>query len=568
MLTSDPTATATWWSETHGDDDRKLLVAYFSMEFGLEARLPIYSGGLGVLAGDHLKAAAELGIPLVGVGLLYRGGYFTQSLDAEGRQAETYVALDPEALGLTREPVSVEVELAGTAVTAAVWRYDVGKGPETTLPLYLLDVDLLTDALYSGDREHRIRQELLLGVGGVRALAALGIEPTVFHVNEGHSAFLAIERARALVEQGADTEHALDLVRASTVFTTHTPVPAGNEVFGDELVVNYVGDLAARAGLSSDELLRLGRSEGTDGFGLTPLALRLSAFRNGVSELHGEVARGMWASLWPDGEPAIGHVTNGVHLGTWLAPELEELLRSAGVRPEAPPDDGGWEAVLDLDDDSLWRVHRVLQERLDALTGFEAGRLTIGFARRFATYKRAGLVFSDLERLLALPVQIVVAGKAHPQDADGKDVMQRIVELSRDPEVACRVVFLPDYDLDLARAIIPGCDVWLNTPRRPHEASGTSGMKAAVNGVLNLSVLDGWWAESYDPSVGWALDGISDEADAEQLYRVLEEQVIPAYASRDLWLAMMKSSIARLAPRFSMQRAVIEYTERYYLPAA
>jgi len=563
MQTTDTrTDLGTWWSRQHGDDGGDLLVAYFSMEFGLEARLPIYSGGLGVLAGDHLKAAAELGIPLVGVGLFYRGGYFTQGLSPDGRQTETYEALDPEALGLVREPVSVEVELAGETVTAAVWRHDVG-----SVPLYLLDVDLLTDALYSGDREHRIRQELLLGVGGVRALAALGVEASVFHVNEGHSAFLAIERARALVEAGASTDDALEQIRRSTIFTTHTPVPAGNEVFGNELVLRYVGDLATSAGLSKEALLALGRAPGSDGFGLTPLALRLSAAANGVSELHGEVAREMWAALWPHDDPQIGFVTNGVHLGTWLAPELDELLRSAGVRPDAPPREANWEAALELDRSALWEVHAARKERLMQMTGLDSTRLTIGFARRFATYKRAGLVFSDLERLLALPVQIVVAGKAHPQDVAGKDVMQRIVELAREPGLAGRVVFLEDYDIDLARAIIPGCDVWLNTPRRPHEASGTSGMKAAVNGVLNLSVLDGWWAEAYDPAFGWALDGVSDDADAAQLYRVLEEQVLPAYADREAWLELMKSSIALLAPRFSMQRAVIEYTERFYLPA-
>jgi starch phosphorylase len=539
------------------------------MEFAVDAGLPIYSGGLGVLAGDHLKAAADLGLPLVGVGLFYRGGYFEQGLSPEGRQTEDYQAVDPESAGLKREPVSVQVDLAGEAVTAAVWRYDVvGAASGHTVPLYLLDVDLLTDALYSGDREHRIRQELLLGVGGVRALAALGIEATVFHVNEGHSAFLTIERARQLVEAGAEPDRALEQVRCSTIFTTHTPVPAGNEVFGDELVLRYVGDLAAGAGLAPGDLLSLGRADGTDGFGLTPLALRLSAAANGVSELHGEVAREMWAPLWPDAEPRIGHVTNGVHLGTWLAPELDELVRSAGVRPEAPPAEGGWESVEELDPDELWRVHTTLKERLSAAAAFDPDRLTIGFARRFATYKRAGLVYSDLDRLLALPLQIVVAGKAHPQDAGGKDVMQRIVELSRDPAVAGRVVFLEDYDLALAQTIIPGCDVWLNTPRRPHEASGTSGMKAAVNGVLNLSVLDGWWAEAYDPALGWALEGATDEADAEQLYGVLESQVVPTFAARAEWVRMMQSSIARLAPRFSMQRAVIEYAEGYYLPSA
>jgi starch phosphorylase len=538
------------------------------MEFAVDAGLPIYSGGLGVLAGDHLKAAADLGVPLVGVGLFYRGGYFTQGLSKEGRQTEEYHGVDPEAAGLVREPVSVDVELAGETVTAAVWRYDVLSAVGHTVPLYLLDVDMLTDALYSGDREHRIRQELLLGVGGVRALSALGLKPTVFHVNEGHSAFLTIERARELVEeQGEEPGRALEIVRRSTVFTTHTPVPAGNEVFGDDLVLRYVGDLAAHAGLEKDDLLALGRAEGVNGFGLTPLALRLSAAANGVSELHGEVAREMWAPLWPGEEPRIGHVTNGVHLGTWLAPELEQLLRTVGVRPEAPPDEGNWDATYELESGALWGVHATLKQRLAGLTGFDSERLTIGFARRFATYKRAGLVFSDLERLLQLPVQIVVAGKAHPQDVEGKDVMQRIVELSRNPAVAGRVVFLENYDLDLARAIIPGCDIWLNTPRRPHEASGTSGMKAAVNGVPNLSVLDGWWAEAYNPEVGWALDGTTDDADAEQLYRVLEEQVVPRFESHEDWVEMMKHSIAQLAPRFSMERAVIEYVEQYYLPA-
>jgi starch phosphorylase len=553
-------AASAWWPQAHGDED--LLVAYFSMEFGVDARLPIYSGGLGVLAGDHLKAAAELGVPLVGVGLFYRGGYFTQGLSDEGRQTETYATLDPETLGLVREPVNVEVELAGETVSAAVWRLDIG-----SVPLYLLDVDYLTDALYSGDREHRIQQELLLGVGGVRALNALGLQPTVYHVNEGHSAFLAIERARELVARGMSTDDALDLIKRTTVFTTHTPVPAGNEVFADDLVTRYVNKLATDAGITTDALLALGHSEGTGGFGLTPLALRLSSHANGVSKLHGEVAREMWAPLWPGATPPIESITNGVHLGTWLAPELAGLLLQAGVRPSSPPAWGNWEAAESLDLDALERVHEVRKRQVADIARIDPSLLTIGFARRFATYKRAGLVFSELERLLALPVQIVVAGKAHPADAPGKDVMQQIVELSHDPSVAGRVVFLPDYNIELAQRIIPGCDVWLNTPRRPYEASGTSGMKAAVNGVLNFSVLDGWWAEAYDPAFGWAIEGASDDEDREQLYRVLEEQIVPCFADRARWLEMMRASIARLSPVFSMQRAVIEYTERYYIPA-
>ncbi|MBA2297219.1 MAG: alpha-glucan family phosphorylase, partial [Actinobacteria bacterium] len=473
-----PNATAdaiSWWDRAR-ERHENLRVAYFSMEFGLHERLPIYSGGLGMLAGDHLKAAAELGIPLVGVGLLYRGGYFRQGVDTAGRQTEDYQPVDPEAAGLVREPISVEVVVGGTTIEAAVWRKDVD-----SVSLYLLEVEWLTDALYGGDREHRIRQEFLLGVGGVRALAALGIEPTVFHLNEGHSAFLQIERLRRLVADGMDTGAALDRVRRSSVFTTHTPVPAGNEVFDEDLVVRYVGPLAAEAGLGERELLALGRAADDErGFGLTPLALRLSSSANGVSGLHGEIAREMWEWLWPGQETPIGHVTNGVHLGTWLDPALAELLRSAGVRPEAPPGEANWEAAREADPEALWRVHAAAKARLAERADIDRDLLTIGFARRFATYKRAGLVFSDLERLLALPVQVVVAGKAHPADAPGKDVMQEIVELARDRRTQGRVVFLENYDMGLARLLVRGCDVWLNTPRRPLEASGTSGMKAAV----------------------------------------------------------------------------------------
>jgi alpha-glucan phosphorylases len=330
-------STGTWWStEGHGDDD--LLVAYFSMEFAVSADLPIYSGGLGVLAGDHLKAASDLGVPLVGVGLFYRGGYFTQGLGADGRQTERYEVLDPEVLGLVREPVTVDVDLAGETVSAAVWRHDVG-----SVPLYLLDVDLVTDALYAGDREHRIKQELLLGVGGVRALHALGLEPTVYHVNEGHSAFLTIERARTLVQEGLSTDDALEQVRRTTVFTTHTPVPRGTRS-STRSSCSATSAGSRGGGHPADRLLALGHSDEGDGFGLTPLALRLSAHANGVSELHGQVARDMWASLWPDDEPRIDHITNGVHLGTWLAPELEQLLVETGVRPNAPPAWGNWEA--------------------------------------------------------------------------------------------------------------------------------------------------------------------------------------------------------------------------------
>jgi starch phosphorylase len=547
-----------WWQRNYGD--RNVRIAYFSMEFGLEESLPIYSGGLGVLAGDHLKAAAELGVPLVGVGLLYRGGYFRQGVDAAGRQTETYEAVDPEAVGLVREDVTVELDLAGEHVSVDVWRKDVG-----SVPLYLLEVSWLTDALYSGDREHRIRQELVLGVGGVRALAALGIDANVFHMNEGHSAFLVVERVRALVDSGISTDEALRRVKESSVFTTHTPVPAGNEIFGTELVTRYVGSLARAAGIENAELLRLGDFGDHDAFGLTPFALRTSAYANGVSALHGEVAREMWSSL-AHVDTEIGHVTNGVHLGTWISDQLRSLLAQTSVQVTADPERAGWENANLLDQGRLWSVHAQAKHRLAELTHLDPERLTIGFARRFATYKRAALVFTDIDRLLAMPLQVVVAGKAHPQDEGGKDVMQHIVELARaHPD---RIVFLEDYDIGLAQMIIPGCDIWLNNPTRPLEASGTSGMKAAVNGVPNLSVLDGWWPEGYDAEVGWAIDGVSDEADLEQLYRLLEESVVPAWQDRDRWTRIMTTSIARLAPQFSMQRAVIEYVERYYVPAS
>jgi starch phosphorylase len=567
VTTTDATAgTARWWQRHHGHE-RGLCVAYFSMEFGVDEALPVYSGGLGILAGDHLKAAGELGIPLIGVGLLYRGGYFRQGLDAEGRQTAEYQPVDHERAGLVREPIDVELELGEEAVRAALWRKDVGP-----VPLYLLEVEWLTDALYGGDREHRIRQELLLGVGGVRALAALGVEPTVFHMNEGHSAFLAVERTRALVEEeGWERNAAIEHVRATTVFTTHTPVPAGNEVFAPALVERYVGALARRAGLSDAELLALGRFDSDAEFGLTPFALRLSARANGVSALHASVARGTWAPVWPgrsEEDVPIGHVTNGVHAATWVDPALARLLRRVGIRLDVAPDEQPWERVHELDGGELWAAHEACRSRVAEMAGLDPGRLTIGFARRFATYKRAGLVFSQLDRLLALPVQVVVAGKAHPADEPGKDVMQAIVRLARNPAHEGRIVFLENYDMGLALRLIPGCDVWLNTPRRPLEASGTSGMKAALNGVLNLSVLDGWWAEAFTPEIGWAIDGASDEEDAEQLYRLLAGVVVPAFfGERERWVEMMRASIARTGARFSMHRAVIQYAEAYYVPA-
>ena len=578
--------TGSWWERTHGDPG--FLVAYFSPEFGLSETLPIYSGGLGVLAGDHLRSASDLGIPLVGVGLFYRRGYFEQALEHD-RQAARYPALDPERLGLALEPVGVEVELAGEPVGARVWRADVG-----SVRLYLLESEV-TDVLYGGDREHRLRQEVLLGVGGMQALRKLGLEPTVFHMNEGHAAFLGLERARCLVaECGLSFPAALELVRASIVFTTHTPVPAGNEQFDEALARRYLDGLARGCGVPTDELLELGRVEpGETGFGMTPLALRISAHANGVSADHGAVSRRMWRGLWPGLPPdevPIGHVTNAVHAPTWLAPELVSQLRDAGIEPEATPDEAGWEKAAGLDAATVWGAHTRAKARLfGRLVGDRVGgegldpeALTIGFARRFASYKRADLLFSDIDRLARLladperPVQLVFAGKAHPADEVGKELLARIVTHSRDPRLEGRVAFLVGYDMALARLLVQGVDVWLNNPRPPEEASGTSGMKAGLNGVLNLSVLDGWWSEGYGPELGWAIpvavSEVGDEAEAVELLRLLEEEVVPAFYERDhagvppRWTQMQRASIVAVGSGFTGGRMLAEYVERLYLP--
>ena len=594
-----------WWERAYGERD--LLVAYFSPEFGVDASLPVYSGGLGVLAGDHLKSAGDLGVPLVGVGLFYRQGYFRQSV-LRGHQRELYPDLDAAALGLTLErgsdgePLRIEVDLAGETVHARIWSRDV-RG--TTL--YLLDTNVaessraarqITDVLYGGDREHRIRQELILGVGGARALSALGLEPCVFHLNEGHAAFLALERVRTLVEARAlSFAEAFELVRRSTVFTTHTPVQAGNERFDSELARKYLAGLADGCGVPVEELLELGHAPDDESFGLTPLALRTAGQANGVSELHGSVSRRMWHPLWPDlktDEVPIGHVTNAVHAPTWISAELQDLLASAGVRLDAAPDEQGWERAGEVDPAELWRVHLACKSRLLELVADRSSAhlggesldrdvLTVGFARRFATYKRAALVLSDASRLRGLlgnpqrPVQLVFAGKAHPADGEGKAVLAEVVRRAQGRDARGRIVFLPDYDMELARALVQGVDVWLNTPRVPHEASGTSGMKAAMNGVLNLSVLDGWWPEAYSPRIGWAIpqeiSAQGDEAEGAELMRLLEEEVAPAFYDRGAdglplrWLEMMRGSIATVGSGFNAARMVAQYVERLYLPA-
>jgi starch phosphorylase len=587
---------ATWWRDRGGPSD--LLVAYFSAEFGLDESLPIYSGGLGVLAGDYLKAASELGLPLVGIGLFYRRGYFRQRLDEHDRQIEHYPLTDTSRLPLELVPMAPVVELAADGgelvpVRLGVWRVHVGRAF-----LYLIDTQVegnpdwaVTDTLYGGDRANRLRQEVLLGIGGVRVLRELGLGPTVFHLNEGHSAFLQLERMRELVEtRGLSPDEALERLRASTVFTTHTPVPAGNEVFDPELVRRTLGGLVERCGLAWEDFLALGRVEqGEPGFGLTPFALRTSQYANAVSELHGAVSREMWHGLWPEtrvDRVPITSVTNGVHQRTWISGELERLLGDT---------DPQFERARELPAEELWAAHRSAKERLlrfvfttRGVRELDPDVLTIGFARRFATYKRADLLFSRPDRLAQLladaerPIQVLVAGKAHPADEAGKDLIRLVVDFARDPSAAGRVVFLEDYEMTLARRLVQGVDVWLNTPRRPFEASGTSGMKAALNGVLNCSILDGWWAEAYSPACGFAIEGSAedgasearqDEADAEALYAVLEEQVLPAYYDRDeaglpqRWLALMRESIAELGPRFGTARMAADYVERLYLPA-
>jgi len=616
------------WLVPSRPDAAGMLVAYFSLEFGLDAGIPLYSGGLGILAGDHLKSASDLGVPLVGVGLLYRSGYFRQSLGPDGGQRERYPATDWSDLPLVDQtgpdgkPVVVEVVVGEETVRAALRRIQVGR-----VPLLLLDSDIegnsprareITSVLYGGDRDQRMRQEVLLGIGGVRALAAAGLAPTVFHMNEGHSALLVLERLRALMaETGMSLTEAREQVVASTVFTTHTPVPAGNETFDQDLARSYLEPLATAAGMTWDDLVAMAShpDEGETDFGMTPLALRASGFANGVAALHGDTSRHMWRGLWPDlpiDEVPITSITNGIHTASWLSREMHELLDryiGPGLR-ERPEDPTVWERADTIPAGELWRVHELRRERLvlfarerlrtqltrqgsrrvasraagDAL---RPDALTICFARRFATYKRADLLFRDPDRLARLlgdekrPVQMIVSGKAHPLDVPGKDVLRTVVQESQRPRLRDRIVFLEDYDMHVARYLVQGADVWLNVPRRPLEASGTSGMKAAVNGALNLSVLDGWWAEGYSPECGWAIGSgeqyddpeENDAVEAEALYTLLEREVIPAFYARDSsgrpreWTAMMTASIRRLGGEFNTGRMVRDYAERAYIPA-
>ena len=628
--------TGTWWSQRHRPDSGP-LVAYFSAEFGITDCLSIFAGGLGLLAGDPLKSASDLGLPLVAVGLLYQQGYFRQYLNEAGWQQEAYEDNDFSTLPLTLvrlsdgAPLVIEIRLPARPVRAQVWRAQVGR-----VSLYLMDTNVaanrlpedrdITDQLYGGDNEMRLKQEILLGIGGCRVLSALGLDPRVYHMNEGHSAFLALERITQLMDlRDLTFAEARELASAGLVFTTHTPVPAGHDRFPPNLMEMYFGDYYKnRLGLTRAEFLALGRERpGDEGewFSMTTLALRLSACSNGVSELHGKVSRDMERGLWPNvpvNEIPIGHVTNGVHFQSWISRETEQLYdRYLGARWRQEPGDARlWHQIERVPAEELWRTHERRRERMlvyvrrrlreqlarrgalrseveaaDDVLDLEA--LTIGFARRFATYKRATLLFRDPERLARLlnnpdrPVQVVFAGKAHPHDNGGKELIQQIIAFSRQPQFHRRIVFIEDYGMATARYLVQGCDVWLNNPLRPMEASGTSGMKALANGVLNMSTLDGWWDEAWNsadphqPPVGWAIgrgesyDNLEyqDQVEAEALYNLLEHDVVPTFYDRGpdelprRWIAHMKSSIGQLCPFYNTHRMVREYAERFYLPS-
>jgi glycogen phosphorylase len=621
------------WYQEHPEGAMPTCIAYFSMEFGVCKALPNYSGGLGILAGDHLKAASDLGLPLIAVGLRYRSGYFRQSLTAEGWQQETYPSLDPQGLPLrllvdkSDNPALVELTMPeGAQLRARIWIAQVGR-----VPLLLLDSDIpenehdmraVTDRLYGGDQDHRIKQEILAGVGGVRAIRAFteieGLPaPEVFHMNEGHAGFLGVERIREYMSSaGLDFDTAVAAVRASTVFTTHTPVPAGIDRFPKELVRRYFADDRPNPllpGVPLNRVIAFGAEDDPSKFNMAHMGLRLAQRANGVSRLHGRVSRDMFSNLWPGFDPdevPIGSITNGVHGATWAAPPWMELAREvASGSPMSEP--ATWRRLQEVDAERLWSIRSQLRARLvddvrarlrrswaergasDAelgwiATAFDPDILTIGFARRVPTYKRLTLMLRDPERLEALlldekqPVQLIVAGKSHPADDGGKALIQQVVKFSDRPEVRHRITFLPDYDMSMARLLYWGCDVWLNNPLRPLEACGTSGMKSALNGGLNLSIRDGWWDEWFDGENGWGIptaSGVADEdrrddLEAAALYELLAESVAPRFYDRDpsgvptRWVEMVRHTLEVLGPKVLASRMVRDYTEQYYVPAA
>jgi len=616
----------TWWALTHGEAATK-IIAYFSAEFAIHQSLPIYAGGLGVLAGDFCKEASDLGLPFVGVGFMYPQGYFHQKISAEGWQEETYERIDWDdapirpAVTPGGGPCIVEVPLGNRTVKAKVWQVRVGK-----VRLFLLDTDLeenapwdreLSARLYGGNQDMRLQQEIVLGLGGVRALRAMGIEPTAWHLNEGHAAFVALQRIWDHIEQGSSFDAALEQVRATTIFTTHTPVAAGHDAFPFQLVESHMSGAWGSLGEYRERILALGTHDSGMGaqFNMTALAMRTATGINAVSQLHGNVTRKMWTSIWP-GTAAealpIKAITNGVHVSTWVSSVLGRLFdehlgtdwRERLDEPEF------WDRVLDIPDEDLWRARRSMRGELFAFiqdrarerwttdkvsaaqvvaagTLLDFSALTIGFARRFAGYKRPDLIFHDPARLAAIlnaprrPVQIVFAGKAHPADDVGKHHLQQVYRRAADPAFGGRIAFIDDYDLHVAHYLVHGCDVWLNNPRKPNEASGTSGMKAAINGIPHLSVGDGWWAEGFNGANGWLIDGHaseadhgqSDAADAGALYTILEEEVVPAFYDRDArdvpkaWLRIVKEAIRSVTPEFSTRRMMKQYAEQMYIPA-
>ena len=621
-------AAPTWFQETYGTD-AGVRIAYFSAEFGIHESVPVYSGGLGVLAGDHLKSASDLGVPLCGVSLMYREGYFRQYLNADGWQQERYPENDFFNLPLIPEtrpdgtPLTIGVQLPGREVFAKVWRIQVGR-----VPLYLIDCNIpqnrpedrnITAQLYGGDQNTRIQQEIVLGIGGLRALKALGREPTVCHMNEGHSAFCALERIRSLMEeQGLDYATAFEAVKAGTCFTTHTPVPAGNDAFPPHMIETYLGDYMRALKLDRSAFLGLGRQNPRDEnepFGMTVLAIKTSNTSNGVSKLHGQVSRKMWKNIWPglpEVEVPISSITNGVHTQSWISPEIGQIYdRYLGVQwEERPTDFDIWKRVDHIPDGELWRTHERCRERLVAFARsrlrlqlkrrgatpsevefadevLDPDALTIGFARRFATYKRGTLIFRHLDRLEKIlndkdrPVQFIFAGKAHPRDNGGKELIAQVVQMARKAEYRRRIVFLEDYDMNIARHMVHGVDVWLNNPRRPLEASGTSGMKVCCNGGINLSVLDGWWVEGYEGDNGWAIGSgeeytdltYQDEVESRSIYDLIEQEIAPAFYTRGgdgvprAWLKRMKRSISTNVPVFNTNRMVQEYADRCYVPS-
>jgi len=615
----------TWYRGAHRD-----VVAYFSMEYGMDVSLPVYSGGLGMLSGDHMKTSSDMGLPLVGIGLLYKQGYFIQEVNNDGYQQEIYPVNDwynmPVELKKNREgsPLIISVDLAGRETFARIWEVKVGRAS-----LFLLDTNIkenkdqdlknITSALYGGDSENRIRQEILLGIGGIRALRALGINPAATHMNEGHAAFLALERAREMMAgKNLSLREAFELVWATNIFTTHTPVPAGNERFETELLKKYMQGWTSILGISWDDFMSWGRENPqnlNENFCMTVLALRFSSYANGVSRLHGEVSRSMWKGIWKDlplNEIPVGHITNGVHPRTWISSNLCELLdRYFGPQFEDKPTDLAiWDRIDRISDEELWRTHERRRERLvvfardrlranlkrngaserriqeseDALSPYI---LTLSFARRFATYKRGTLLLRDPERLIRLlgdkehPIQLIFAGKAHPADMPGKDLIREIIHFAEKHDVVNRIIFLENYDMTMSHYLVCGSDVWLNTPRRPLEASGTSGMKAAMNGVLNCSILDGWWDEAYNAGTGWAIGhgeqyadtNLQDDIESKALYDLLEREIIPLFYRRGRdglprdWIKMMKNSIREIGQSMSSHRMLMDYSNNFYFPA-